>query len=83
MANLRLLKIIHKEIRNEFCSIAYLSDCAFLSKNYVWNQIKLLKAMKMLDERPSNEKANVRVYRLKEPYASDYEKFIDMFSENS
>lgn len=80
MANLKLLKIIYHELKDDYCSVRYISDCSFLTPNYIWNQLRLLKAMGFLLEKFSDEKTNTKAFKLKHGYDT-YEMFIDEYTD--
>ena len=77
--NLKIMKIVHHELQSDFTSISFICDKTETTKSHIWRIIKLLKAMQLLDERYSYEKANVKVYRLKT--LMTFEQFIDYFTE--
>ena len=81
MPNIKYLRVLYKELRDDFCSIRYLSDATFMSKNHIWNTLRLLKAMDIIEERFAENKKNMRVYRFKSDKYTDFEKFIENFTE--
>jgi len=81
MVNLKLLRIVYNELDNDFCSIRYLSDKTMYSKNHIWNLIRVLKAMSIVEEKFSATKANVRVYKIKLNLCLSFDKFLQLYTE--
>lgn len=80
MVNLKLIRILYNELKDDYCSIRYLTEKTPFSKQYIWNNLRVFKALSLVDERYSNTKANVRVYKLKNNII-DFDKFVELYTE--
>lgn len=80
MPSIRLMEIFYKELSKDYCSLNYLAEQSGFSKFYIWEQLRLMKALKMIDEKYSPIKAKLFLYKLRpELILRDFSYFYKKF----
>jgi len=63
-------------------SIDHIQTITWYSKPHIWSQLRLMKAMGLIEEKFSDKKPRMKVYKLKPEYIiKDFEFFCSKFSE--
>jgi hypothetical protein len=70
------LKILYKEMQHDFCTVKYIAQETGMSRNYIWNVFRLMKAMRVVEYKQNPKKANSILYKLREDY-TDFYKFLE------
>lgn len=81
MVKIELLKLVYKNFTKDFTSINDLSQQCFYSNNYIWQTVRVLKAMGLIEEKFNEHQRNQRTYKFKNDFKMDFLQFIEFVLE--
>lgn len=83
MVKIELLKLIYKNFTSEFVSVNELSSQCFYSNNYIYQVVRLLKAMGLIEEKFNDHQRNQRLYKFKPDFKMDFSQFFEFVASRS
>lgn len=78
MTNVRLLKDLYDCLKKEFMTIEVLSFLTGYTGAYIWQNIRVLKVMGIIDEKVSSERKNKLSFMFNRKFCT-FEEFLEFY----